>query len=114
MNRDPAFGAITAEQQARITADEREVARRRLAAHYSSITENRRPVDPDPTLAPEWHEHNCAACDHAGDFNDEHRRAYCMWLKQMVSTWHPAICGAFVPLARPKRIKVEWKGVVYG
>lgn len=95
---------ITDEQRARIESDKRELEQRRAAAGYSSIPENRRPIAPEV---------NCAACDHIGDFNDEHRRGYCMRLKQSVSTWHPVLCAAFVPLARDKRVKVVWKGIVY-
>ncbi len=67
-----------------------------------------------PHVEPEWQERNCAGCDHASDFNDEHRRAYCMHLKQMVSTWHPVTCRAYTPITREKRTKVVFKGVVYG
>lgn len=106
MIRDSLFDAITAEQQARIDADGRDLAARRAAAGYVSIPENRRPNE-------EAGEVNCAGCDHASDFNDEHRRAYCMHLKHMVSTWHPARCGAFAPITREKRTKVVWLGMVY-
>jgi hypothetical protein len=101
-----AFGAITPEQQARIEACAKALEQRRVAAGFVSIPENRRPNE-------EAGERNCAACDHASDFNDEHRRAYCMHLKRAVSTWHPVLCAAFVPLGRPKRTKFVWQGIVY-
>lgn len=106
MIRDSIFGSITAEQQARIDADERALAERRAAAGYVSIPDNRRPNE-------EAGEVNCAGCDRASDFNDEHKRAYCIHLKFSVSTWHPARCAAFVPMTREKRTKFVWKGIVY-
>lgn len=82
-----------------------ELERRRELAHFVPILEERRA---------RAGEVNCAGCDHLGDFNDEHRRGYCMELRSMRSTWHPVQCAAFVPLARERRVKVVWQGVSYG
>lgn len=101
MIRDSLFDAITAEQQARIDADGRDLAARRAAAGYVTIVEDRR----HEPLAGEV---NCGGCDHiTGDYH------YCMHLKTMVSTWHPARCAAFTPITREKRTKVVWLGMVY-
>lgn len=71
---------------------------------YHPILEARRP---------QGGEVNCGSCNHLGDFNDEHRRGYCMKHRHMVSTWHPVRCEAFEPLTRERRIKVAWRGVTY-
>lgn len=57
---------------------------------------------------------NCASCKHLGDFDDEGRRGFCMLFRRMRSTWHPVVCSRFVQIARERRIKTAWKGVVYG
>jgi hypothetical protein len=87
--------------------EQAELERRRAAAGYDPIMEERRPI-------PETEERNCAGCEHLGDFNDEHKRGYCLWLKRMRSTWHPVICKAFTPKTRERRTKHTWQGVAYG
>lgn len=72
---------------------------------YVPVLETRRPLEG---------EINCAGCEHLGNFNDEHKRGFCMLRRSCVSTWHPARCKLFTPLVREKKIKVAWKGVAYG
>lgn len=105
MRKEPAYGQITPEQQRRMDVDAAELQRRREAAAFRSVLEDRRPVEPEV---------NCAGCDHLGDFDDEGRRGFCMFLRLSRSTWHPVFCQTFVPLKRQRTIKVAWKGVVYG
>lgn len=81
-----AFGEITEQQQRGMDEDAEIVARRRQRAQYEPIMEVR------PTAAGEI---NCARCERLGDFNAEHQRGWCMSLRFMVSTWHPARCVGF-------------------
>lgn len=104
-----------------------DVEERRKAADFVTIPEDRRPKEPTPPRegpAPYWEknnpprepervERNCAACQHLGDFDDEGRRGFCIWLRGMKSTWHPVLCNAFIQKTWERRTKFDWKGIVY-
>lgn len=70
------------------------------------IMENRRPIEAHGEV-------NCAGCQNISDFNDEHRRGWCLRLRRAVSTWHPVRCAAYQKLTWERHTKVAWKGVVY-
>lgn len=78
------------------------------AIAFESVMEERRP-------SAEAGEVNCATCQQISDFNDEHRRGWCLSRRKAVSTWHPVKCSAFTPITWPRKLKVVWLGiVVYG
>ena len=83
------------------------IAARRQAARYVPI------FDPHEHGEHEGDLVRCAGCDHLGDFNDEHKRGWCMWLKGMKSTSHPCLCDAWTPITRKKRLHYEWQGIVF-
>jgi hypothetical protein len=101
------FGHISPEGQRRIAEGEEIIRRRRAEAQHNPILERRTAVaervtflqiNPDGTSESETEqtgEVNCARCQRIGDFNAEHQRGWCMWLRHMVSTWHPCKCKAF-------------------
>jgi hypothetical protein len=83
----PAYGDITPAQQLRMDVDEAVTRERREAAGYKSLPRGAERENLDAV--------NCARCGHIGDFHAEGQRGFCMWLRHMVSTWHPVRCGAY-------------------
>jgi hypothetical protein len=98
---------VTTSLQARVDESIARIAERRAQAQYEPIMEKRQPIaerrifvgyNPDGSASEQVEptgEINCARCTHIGDFNAEHERGWCMWRRNMVSTWHPARCKAF-------------------
>jgi hypothetical protein len=83
--------AHSPEAQARIDAGEALTRQRRLAAAHSPLLDR----DEIALHLAAGTAKNCARCTHIGDFRADQQRGWCMWLRHMVSTWHPCRCNAF-------------------
>lgn len=85
-------------QLSRINESELVLAALRRAAAYSPIIEVRRPREPDPdAFIAQRPEINCAQCSHLRGFNSEHQKGFCVLLRSVRATWHPAQCYSFNP-----------------
>ena len=86
MRKEPVYGPISAEQQARMDASEARTARVRARANVVLLHGAER--DSPGTV-------NCAKCRFICNFSAEKQAGWCGACRRMVSTWHPVRCEIF-------------------